>query len=178
MNNYPHSGCKSLRSIIRTAACLWIIISFQQLSAAADAPANVDNGVRELLNADPAMSVAAAARKGGADGSGVVRKAVRDKQNRVMLNIHLNGKVSLQEVRNALVASGANVTAETNLYRHGAISAFVPIDKIAEVARRSGVLSVSMGHRPIRNAGAAISGGALQLRTAAVNAQGFDGTGI
>src|SRR4051812_5863125 len=118
MNNYSHSGCKSLRSITRTAACLWIIVSFQQLSAAADAPANVDNGVRELLNADPALSGAAAAGKGGAERRGVVGKAVRDKQNRVMLNFPLNGKVPLREVRNALVGAGANVTAETNLYRH------------------------------------------------------------
>src|SRR4029079_15673047 len=71
-----------------------------------------------------------------------------------------------------------NVTSETNLYRHGVLSAFVPVDKILEVARGKGVISVSMGRRPIRHDGAASSGGALQMRSALVNALGFDGTGI
>ena len=156
-----------------TVFCL--LVSAGRLGAATDLPLNLDNGVRELLTETSSSHAAATAKIAP---NGIARKAVRDQAGRVMLRIHLNGKMTLAEVRALLVASGARITTEASSYRHGAISAFVPVNKITELARSPGVLSISLGRHPIRNAGLVISGGALQLRTPEVNAQGFDGTGI
>jgi len=176
MNHYFSTRLNRFgRGFCAIAACLCFTLSAGLLGAASDVPANLDNGVQELLNESSATRAATAGAK---TPSGVSRKAIRDRENRVMLNIHLNGKTTIAEMRAQLEAAGAKVTAEAGYYRQGVISAFVPVNKIADMARSPGVLSISLGHRPIRNAGAAISGGALQLRTAAVNAQGFDGTGI
>lgn len=174
--NYLISFVNRLRrGICVTVACLGLSLSAGLLQAASDLPANLDNGVKELLDESSGTRAATAGAK---PPSGVSRKAIRDQENRVMLSIHLNGKATIGEMRSQLGAAGAKITAEAGYYRQGVISAFVPVEKIADLARSSGVLSISLGRRPIRNAGAAISGGALELRTAAVNAQGFDGTGI
>ncbi len=168
-----------MRRTLRTGAiCLCAIVSLSLLHTAASAPANVDNGVRQLLGESSVTPALAAQAKSATAPRGISGKALRDRENRVLLSIHLSGKTTLTEVRERLVTAGANITAESSLYRHGVISAFVPVNKIAEMAGAPGVLSISLGRRPIRNAGAAISGGALQLRTAMVNAQGFDGSGI
>src|SRR5207253_7884122 len=68
----------------------------------------------------------------------------------------------------------------TTLFRskNGAISAFVPVNKLAELAQAPGVLSVSMVHRPIRNVGATTSGGFFAIHADTLNAQGLNGTGI
>ncbi len=173
MNKFSKNS-NTFRNFRSFAICFCLVFTAGILSAATDIPANLDNGVRELLSdAAPSRNAATAQT-----ARGISRKAVRDREDRVMLSIHLNGKTTLPDVRNLLVAAGAQVTAEASSYRNGVISAFVPVNKIAEVAHAPGVLSISLGRRPIRNAGAAISGGALQLRTDVVNAQGFDGTGI
>jgi hypothetical protein len=176
MNHHFSSSLTRFSGAIRSmAACLCLALSAGLLSAASDAPANLDNGIKELISESSGPRVAIA---GTQTPSGISRKAVRDQQNRVMVSIHLDGKTTIAETRAQLEAAGARVTAEATYYRSGVISAFVPVNKIADMAHAPGVLSISLGRHPIRNAGAAISGGALELRTAAVNAQGFDGTGI
>jgi len=89
----------------------------------------------------------------------------------------LNGKVPLATVRSQLTALGANVIAETSTYQHGALSAFVGANQIADAARLQGVLSVSLSHRPRKNAGATTSGGVFLLHTDDLNAQGLHGLG-
>ena len=153
-----------------------LLASAGLLAAAGDLPVNIDNGVRELLESSSA-SGATTANALSVPG-GIARKAVRDRSNRVMLTIHLNGKMTLPEMRDLLIGAGATVTSEASFYRQGALAAFVPVNKIAELARASGVLSVALGRHPIRNAGLTTSGGALEMRTPAVNAMGFDGTGV
>ena len=175
MTTFPTCLNSLLRKLSLVIAVLCLLGSAGRLGAASDLPSNLDNGVRELL-AESSSSHAAAQATNAPNG--ISRKAVRDQAGRVMLSIHLNGKMTIAEVRALLVAAGAQVTSEDSFYRHGAISAFVPVNKITEIARSPGVLSIALGRHPIRNAGLTISGGALQLRTPAVNAQGFSGTGI
>ncbi|HEU0040381.1 MAG TPA: S8 family serine peptidase, partial [Verrucomicrobiae bacterium] len=97
---------------------------------------------------------------------------------RVQVNFHLDGKASLSEVRDQVSAAGANVIAENSKYKNGVLSAFVPVNKLAELAQSPGVLSMSMEHRPIKNVGATTSGGVFVIHSDALNAQGIDGTGI
>jgi hypothetical protein len=131
-----------------------------------------------MAEAQPGRSAAANAKAPDQKQRGVARLAVRDSEGRVMVSIHLNGSVPMAQIRNQLAGLGAKITAENNSYRNGVISAYVPVNKLADLARSPGVLSLSLGRRPIRNAGAAISGGALELRTDVLNGQGLNGTGI
>src|SRR5438874_6052276 len=146
------------------------------LAAAADVPANLDNGLRQLYAEEQQNQLAPAIR--ASRGHGLARKAVRDTERRVLVNFYLNGKAPLSEVRDRITAAGGNIIAENNKYKNGVPSAFVPVNKLAELAQSPGVLSISMGRRPIRNTGASTSGGPFLSRTGTLNVEGFDGTGI
>lgn len=142
----------------------------------ADLPGNIDNGLRRLLTSEQQKPNAATAGQ-RLLRNGFARSIVRDANHRVLIEVHLNGKVELETVRTQLTALEANVVAETKSYRQGALSAFIPSNRIADAARLPGVLSVSLSHRPRRNVGAATSGGVFLLHTDMLNAQGLDGTG-
>src|SRR5207253_9910978 len=142
----------------------------------ADIPANLDNGLRQLYAEEQQNQLAPAIT--APRGHGVSRKAVRDTERRVLVNFHLNGQAPLSQVRDRITAAGGNVVAENNKYKNGILSAFVPVNKLLELAQSPGVLSMSMGRRPIRNIGATTSGGVFVIHTNTLNAQGFDGTGI
>ncbi|MEY2440474.1 MAG: hypothetical protein QOI34_1859, partial [Verrucomicrobiota bacterium] len=156
-------------------ACLCSNPLFAQDSS----PANIDNGLRRFLstedqsrNASPAANTSAASKR-----RGLTHAAVRDADRRVLVDIHLNGKVSLASVRDQLTQAGAKVIAENSSYRMGVLSAFVPANQITQLARSPGVLSISLTRRPRKNVGATTSGGVFSLHTDVLNAQGLDGTG-
>ena len=167
---------KTFASCFAAACLISQLFSSGLLAAAADVPANLDNGLRQLYAEEQQNQLAPTIR--APRGPGLSRKAVRDTERRVLVNFHLNGKAPLSEVRDRITAAGGNVIAENNKYKNGVLSAFVPVNKLAELARSPGVLSMSMGRRPMRNIGATTSGGALLMRTGTLNVQGFDGTGI
>jgi len=155
---------------------LSIAATLQQASAQADLPGNIDSGLRRLLTADQSRkaNIARPQRPLRYSFEGAIR---HDAQQRVLVQIRLNGKLPVATVRDQLNQMGANVIAETSTYRHGAMSAYVAANQISEVARTDGVLSVSLSHRPRRSVGAATSGGVYLLQTDMLNSQGFDGTG-
>ena len=163
---------KSLRLVV---AIFWMACSGWAL-AAPDVPANLDNGLRALLEGQQNSSVSGNTPSQPLDG--IAKKAVRDKEGRVMVNVRLDGNVALPEIRKQIIAAGGTVTAENSSYRHGVLSAYLPVSKIAEIARAPGVLSVSMGRRPIRNIGAATSGGVFVLHSDVLNDNGVNGMGI
>src|SRR5213080_4180161 len=68
-------------------------------------------------------------------GHGVSRKAVRDTERRVLVNFHLNGQAPLSQVRDRITAAGGNIIAENNKYKNGVLSAFVPVNKLVELAQ-------------------------------------------
>lgn len=102
---------------------------------------------------------------------------IRDAERRVLVEIHLNGKVPMATVRSQLSQLGAKIVTENASYRQGALSAFVSAGQIADVAKTQGILSVTLAHRPRRNIGAATSGGVFLLQTDTLNAQGLNGAG-
>jgi hypothetical protein len=138
-----------------------------------DVPANIDNGLRRVLASEQQSKLSQRAGK----PSSFERSIIRDSDRRVLVEIHLSGRVPLETVRAQVTDTGANVLSESSSYRPGALSAFVPVTRIADIARLPGVLSVFLSHRPRRNVGATTSGGVFVLHTDVLNAQGLDGTG-
>jgi|tagenome__1003787_1003787.scaffolds.fasta_scaffold20987573_5 hypothetical protein len=149
-----------------------VLISLTAI-AQTDLPANIDNGLRRLMAPDQEKT----ANRSGAKASRFERSIVRDSEQRVLVEIHLNGTVPLAEVRARLTQLGANVISENASYRQGGLTAFVAPARAADIARSPGVLSVTLSHRPRKNVGAATSGGVFVLHTDMLNEQGFDGTG-
>src|SRR5205085_7463941 len=98
-----------------------LISSFNGI-AQSDLPANIDNGLRQLLTAGQEKTTNAANRA-GARPTRSQHAAVRDSEQRVLVEIHLNGSVALAEVRAHLNQLGANVTSESASYRQGAFTA-------------------------------------------------------
>ncbi len=172
----PADGFRGKSSFF--AICLLSLAVAGRLAASSDIPANLDGGLRAVMREAQTNRGLAAAKSAPNQRHGIERLAVRDQQSRVMVTVHLDGKASLSAVRSQLSDAGANVTAVDASYRNGVISAFIPANRLADLAHSTGVLSMSLGRRPIRNAGLTTSGGALEMRTNVLNGQGLVGTGI
>ncbi|HEY4284553.1 MAG TPA: S8 family serine peptidase [Chthoniobacterales bacterium] len=181
MNIFRRSLAKTSRSVapafLSAAIALTIFLTPPKLSAQVDVPANIDSGLHRLITTAKQTKSVAGTGQRGARPSRFENSVIRDADQRVQVEIHLNGKEPIAAVRNQLTNLGANVIAESSSYRDGALSAFVPADRIADVARIPGVLSMSLSHRPRKNVGATTSGGVFQQGTDTLNAQGLDGTG-
>ena len=155
------------------------LLAFPQLlPAQADLPANIDNGLRRFLTTEQKTPDAATSgQRATGKRTGFERSVIRDSSQRLLVEVHLNGKVPLDTIKAQLATLGANVTAENNKYQHGALSAFIPTDRVVDAARLPGVLSVRLSHRPRRNVGATTSGGVFLLHTDTLNSQNLDGAG-
>src|SRR4029077_20796987 len=138
-----------------------------------DLPANIDNGLRRMLVGEQQKQPNVATAK----PSSFEHSIIRDSDRRVLVEIHLNGRTPLATVREQIAQIGGKVLSESASYRQGALSAFVPADRVTDIARLPGVLSMSLTHRPRKNVGAATSGGVFVLHTDTLNAQGINGTG-
>ena len=161
------------------AAAVVLILSAGSAPAASNLPANLDNGLRVLLENRQAkqQNLAANVSATAPSVAAVMRRAVQDEQGRVMVNIRLDGKTPLATLRDQVATAGGKVAAESAVYRKGILSAFLPVDSIATAAQFPGVLSASLGKRPIRNIGAATSGGVFVIHSDTLNGQGIIGTG-
>jgi hypothetical protein len=162
--------------------CLCAVSVARSLHAGGiDLPANIDSALRQVVTEQTTgKATPSAAATAGPKQSQlrIVAPAMRDAQNRVLVNVRLNGAASLAQVHAQLVNGGASIVAETEQYRNGALSAYVPAAKVAEFAGLPGVLSISLAPRLHPNAGAATSGGVFVLHTDLLNAQGINGNGV
>lgn len=103
---------------------------------------------------------------------------IMDDAGRVLVDIYLDGSLSLADFQALLVSTGSNITGVNPAFRFGAISAFVPPSAIGSVAGFNGLHLMKMTARPQRNAGVVTSQGAKVMRADLANTNGFIGTGI
>ena len=158
----------------RTAAVLVAVVPIVSLSVVqvnADTPANIDGTLRRMIEQQhrtPDRNLTARLK----------RQAMFDDAGRVLVNVHLDGSAALEEVRGAVNASGARMVAESSTFRKGVVSAYLPVAQLETLAKKRGVLSVTLGSRAITHIGATTSGGVPVIRSNVLNAQGIDGTGL
>ncbi|MBV9726425.1 MAG: S8 family serine peptidase [Gammaproteobacteria bacterium] len=105
-------------------------------------------------------------------------RALHDSQNRILVNVWLDGNRALGEVHKSLAVLGANVQAELASYRKGVIAAYLPIERASDVARLAGVRSVTLQHKPQLRLGKATSQGVAAVHADKLNAIGLRGKGI
>jgi len=169
---------RSVPLFLAHAAFVAGMAASRALGADTDMP-NIDHCLRQFLSSGQERSSATVAPTTGIarPRPATNRLATRDADGRVLVDIHLNGKASIDIVRSQLTAAGAKIVAENSAYRRGVMSAFVPVNKVAEMAGAPGVLSMSLTRRPRTNIGATTSEGVFVIHSDVLNAMGFDGTG-
>ena len=159
--------------------------------SAQEIPANLGGGLQELVQMHRARPVGAPelALRGkalGFDPATHMRKLVEspqrsllvDRQNRVLVTIHLDGTASIDEMRQPLADLGIKIAAENPDYRNGALSVFLPLSAAEKLARLSGISTAILVHRPMQRVGAVTSQGTKVMHTDQVNSMGVTGQGI
>ena len=175
-----------LFTVAGSVALLFAVASAQSTKPA---PRNMGAGLRQLVqmhNESVAKGQSALDLRGfnakhatqKAGTTGLFRINV-DSQNRVLVNLYLDGSVSADSMREHLKSLGASVLAADTSYRGGVIAAHIPIASAEQVATARGVRSVMLVHRPFADAGKTTSQGARVLRSNVVNGTGgITGKGI
>jgi len=175
MNRYPLQG-RCARGAVALAA-----LAAVAAQAAPQAQANLGLGLRELL-AYQAHALAdfaqPAARQALAERFAQAGLVQFDAAGRVLVDVHLDGRRALADVRAAALRAGAEVLAEDAAWQHGVLSLWLPPAKALELARAAGVRSVLLAPPPVTHIGKATSQGAGLLHADAVNAAGYTGSGI
>jgi hypothetical protein len=149
--------------------------------AAPQAQPNLGRGLRELVDyqglarADLAQP---AARKALAERFGQAALAQFDDAGRVLVDVHLDGRRALAEVRAAAANLGAATLAEDARYRHGVLSVWLPVDRATALAQAPGVRAVLLAPPPVTHIGKATSQGVGLIHSDLANAAGFTGAGI
>jgi Subtilase family len=107
-----------------------------------------------------------------------VDMAAFDGRNRVRVDIYLNGRKSLSQMRSAMLAlRDINIVAETDRYRSGVIEAYIPLSRAILLAQMPGVSSVILSSPPVNDVGAVTTQGVVQHKVDQVPAN-INGTGI
>lgn len=105
-------------------------------------------------------------------------KGMKDGIGRILVDIYLDGSVSLPKFVQQLQSVGAVVTGVNPYFRFGAVSAYMPTSAISSIAVSGGLRHMKMTVQPQRNVGAVTSQGAKVMRADLANTNGFIGTGI
>ena len=101
-------------------------------------------------------------------------KARFDDQDRVQVEVALDGSVKMKEAVAAFEAEGCTITAQVPWYHQGVLSMWMPVEKAAALGRTSGVDSIKLSLKPRHHAGIVPGQGAKVLN--ALTAQTTYGT--
>lgn len=165
-----HSRGLFIPAILAAGLCASAGVAAQE-----SVPDNLGGGLRQLVdaqrNAQSAPSEVSAAAL-------LEPWLLRDAQNRVLVNVWLDGTRPSSDVHQALAGLSANVSAELATYRKGVIAAYVPVERANDVARLAGVRSVILEHKPELRRGKATTQGLATIHADKLNALGFLGQGV
>jgi hypothetical protein len=158
------------------------------LSAAARAPLpdNLAFGLSDLVQAyqSPSQAVAkgvtatAAAHDSFRSALAGMKLARVGDDDRVLVDVYLDGKVTLDQAIREYQALGSTVVAKLDWYHQGVFSAWVPVGQVSTLATRRGVASMQLSLKPRHRVGAVTSQGTYVLKTEPLAASGYKGAGI
>jgi FG-GAP-like repeat len=162
---------------------VFFLISSVPVGAAPIVPSNIDSGLAAIY-ADYIQSASRTvpqqiAGEGLDNAANVIRQnAAMDDAGRYNVLIHLSGTRTVDQVAQALTATGRiQVVSKNSRYRQGVVEAWLFIQDLPLVARTKGVRTVAMSIMPIFNVGAVTQQGVVQHRVDQI-AGTYDGTGI
>src|SRR5260221_12942128 len=153
-------------------------ISFGSLGAD-PVPRNLANGLYDVVidSQTPAALQHSLVRK-PTQGSRVLKYALKDRQGRVMVDIHSDGSKSIGPVHQLVAAqAGVTIVAVDRSFQAGTIEAYVTPAAAAQLATQPGIASISLVWKPQTQVGAVTTQGVVQHRVDQIASQ-YDGTGI
>jgi hypothetical protein len=162
------------RRIQVCAALVLAIGTSMAVSAKTAVPDNIGGGLRQLVEARASAAASPAAKAGAL----LEPRVLHDAQQRVLVNVWLDGRHPISTVHQSLAALGGSVHAELGSYRHGVIAAYLPLERAIDAARLPGVRSLTLEHRPALRVGKATTQGLRTVHAGKLNALGFKGQGI
>jgi Subtilase family len=115
---------------------------------------------------------------GGPIQPNITASAQYDAQGRILVDIYLDGSLSMPQFTANLTALGAQITGINPYFRAGSLSAYVPVSALQSVAGTAGLSVVTMSAKPATNVGLVTSGGTKVIHSDTANANGFLGAGI
>ena len=158
---------RALTALMALAAC----------GAASAQHAKLDGALSDLV--DQQQQVRRTARLAvTADTIRATQDMMTDDQGRVLVDLYVQKGSSLQDVKDALVAAGANITGVNPAFEGGAVSAYVPVSSLSGLTGTTGLNVITLTSRPQRNVGKTTSQGTTVLRSDVANASGWTGAGI
>lgn len=160
-----------LGKLAGTLALAWAVAG-PSAHAASAAPANLGAGLRPLVAVQLADPEAARERLAA------MPRITLDERGRVMVDIYADGRIGVEALRGSVEALDVSVRTVYTGYRHGVLTAFVPLARAAELARLAGVSSVVLVHKPVTHVGDTTSQGTVVLRSDLVNDAGISGEGL
>jgi len=138
---------------------------------ATDVPKNLGNGLDKLVASRVALK--AQAKKGQTSAIGqfngfateeaanTAAIAITDSTNRFLVDIHPNGRVPFNQLKDNLSAKfpSLQITAtDANYHNVGWIEGYISIDDVAALASMRGVVSVQLGIKPYHNKAEKLAG--------------------
>ncbi|MGC3991851.1 MAG: S8 family serine peptidase [Chthoniobacteraceae bacterium] len=142
-------------------------------------PANLGRGLRLLAATyDDLATDTPDETTRAREALGAFTHAQKDSGNRVLVDIYLDGTQTMEEVRKQIRKMDGKITASVDWYRHGLVTAWLPIKKARTLAASYGVSAVNLALRPQTRVGKTTSQGVTVHNTTAVNSSGYLGSGV
>ena len=151
------------------APLLVLAVSFSAATLRA-VPANLALGLKEMATDYRAARTNGAKTLAHAQFSKLATNypGVRtDAQDRVQVEVALDGTRSMEDAAAAFQAQGCEVTARIPWYHQGLLSMWMPLDKAGKIGRTAGVDSVRCSLQPMHHAGKVTGQGAKVLNALA-----------
>jgi hypothetical protein len=163
-----------------TIARMLALLSFAAAANFAHAQyPKLDAALSDLIDAEKAkVSRQARTATPSPDAPTPLFLGITDANDRILVDIYLDGAQSIDDVVQRLKAAGAEVTGVNREFSFGTISAFIPTSSLIGLTVGDGVRLMKMTRKPQRNAGVVNSQGTVVIRSDLANASGYSGSGI
>ena len=167
-NFYPAKAGRA-RFLMKTGVAL-LAASFAASGALQAVPENLALGLKELATDYRTARPNGAKTLTHAQLTSVAKNyplARFDAQDRVQVEVNLDGKATMKEAAKAFEALGCEITAQVDWYRQGVISMWMPLDQAPKIGRLAGVDAVKLSLKPFHRAGIVPGQGAKVLNALA-----------
>jgi hypothetical protein len=173
-------GVTSLCRALCIAVMAFAIAAIAAITGRAqDVPANLGRGLGPMVGEFDAQRLSGKSEADSFQAAvATVARAQGDAQDRVLVDVMLDGKASLAQVRQRSEQLGGSVTAAAGWYRHGTFSVWLPLKAVEQLARTPGVSAVHLAPRHRLRIGAVTTQGAVVHKTDLVNNSGYLGAGV
>ena len=160
--------------------CFLCLLPGNAFSAATDnVAANLGRGLRPLVGEfKNRIQAGESESQGFREAIGTSIHVQADVNNRVLVDVILDGSTALDAVSQQITTLGGTVTAAIPWYQQGTLSAWMPLKSVEQLAATAGVSAVHLAPRPRVHVGKVTSQGTVVHKTNLVNSSGYLGAGI